>query len=588
MIREILIGFRVVGCTDLHMFGGAQRGCRARKGAALLVVLLIVMAVTVISLGFLSRSDVELACGGNMALRTKTDYLAESGLEHAKGLILNPQDVDSEYWTGAVRQQLVAGSADYYDVQVLKLAECNYQITCDAYHESNAEQIGFSSLLAELRLDPSIAFWTENNATIWPRVTIAGDVFCSGVLTNNGAVNGDAFVAALNGTVQGRQKAVGDMSLQWPQTTLADFTSRYSVQPIAADLSDVTFGPYSPVRVCYRGLGDVVLAGNVQVNGMLAVDGSLTVREGGNVVRAAKNLPALLVTGNLIIENGSALDIRGLVLVEGQVQISAGVADVNVTGALFTKGGLLETTADSSGNDNIGLIYNSPTWRPAGGQVDGALEFDGADDYVRTQDDSSSLQLTGDYTLAVWVKANATQQDWAGIFSKRSPDGSANHWGLRFDDASPKKLLVCHPASYWYTGITLSDIAGAWHHLRVVRKGQLMTAYLDGSQVRSNTWNENPGGGDGHLDIAADRTDSSARFYRGLIDDLCVYDCAPDANQVYPQVDPIGHWKLDEQTGGSISIVAAPAKAAIVVWPAGDAENWTPAVGAFFRSIKRN
>jgi hypothetical protein len=578
----------VVGCADLPVFGGAERACRARQGAALLVVLLIVMAVTVVSLGFVSRSDVELACGSNMALRTKNDYLAESGLEHAKGLILNPQDLDSEYWTGAVSQQLVDGSADYYDVQVLKLAECNYQITCDAYHQSNGEQIGLSSLQAELRLDPSIAFWTENDATICPRVTIAGDVYCSSVLTNNGAVNGDAFVGALNGTVQGRQKALADISLQWPQATLADFTSHYSVQPIAADLSDATFGPYSPVRVCYRGLGDVVLAGNVQVNGMLAVDGSLTVRESGNVVRAAKNLPALLVRGNLIIENGCALDIRGLALVEGQVQISAGVADVNVTGALFTKGGVVETTADSSGNDNIGLIYNSPTWRPSGGQVAGALEFDGVDDYLCTPDDSSRLQLSGDYTLAVWVKPDPTQQDWAAVFSKRSPDGSAGHWAIRFDDAGPKNLVVRHTTSSWNTGITLGDIAGAWHHLRVVREGEVMTAYLDGAQVRSDTWNESPGSGDGHLDIGADRTDSSAYSYSGLIDDLCVYDCAPDVNQVYPQVDPIGHWKLDEQTGGAITIVAAPAKAAIVLWPAGGAENWTPAGGAFFRSIKRN
>ena len=56
------------------------------KGAALLVVLFIVMAITVLSLGFLSASDMELACGQNMILRTQMDYLAESGLEHARGL----------------------------------------------------------------------------------------------------------------------------------------------------------------------------------------------------------------------------------------------------------------------------------------------------------------------------------------------------------------------------------------------------------------------------------------------------------------------------------------------------------------------
>jgi hypothetical protein len=130
-----------------------------RQGAALLVVLFIVMVITIVSLGFLSRSDVELACGQNMILRTQMDYLVESGLEHARGLIINPQDVGSEYFTGATAQQLVAGSDDYYDVNVVKLSECNYQITCDAYREKMGEKVGRSSLRAELRLDPCIAYW---------------------------------------------------------------------------------------------------------------------------------------------------------------------------------------------------------------------------------------------------------------------------------------------------------------------------------------------------------------------------------------------------------------------------------------------
>jgi len=127
-----------------------------RSGMALLVVLIIVMAITILSLGFLSRSDVELACGENMILRTQMDYLAESGLEHARGLILNPQDVSSEYWTGSDGLQLVSGN-DYYDVNVVKLGECNYQLTCDAYRMKNGERFGSSRLTGELRLDPCIA-----------------------------------------------------------------------------------------------------------------------------------------------------------------------------------------------------------------------------------------------------------------------------------------------------------------------------------------------------------------------------------------------------------------------------------------------
>jgi hypothetical protein len=57
---------------------------------ALLLVLLIIMAITILSLGFLSRCDTELACGRNMLLRTQMDQLADSAWA-CQGLILHPR-----------------------------------------------------------------------------------------------------------------------------------------------------------------------------------------------------------------------------------------------------------------------------------------------------------------------------------------------------------------------------------------------------------------------------------------------------------------------------------------------------------------
>ncbi len=123
----------------------AESNKKVRPGVALLVVLFIVMAITILSLGFVSRSDVELACGQNMLLRTNMDYLAESGLEHARGLILNPQDVSSEYFTDATAQQLVGGGRDYYDLHVVRddsdpMNHCNYIIDCNSYRLESGEK----------------------------------------------------------------------------------------------------------------------------------------------------------------------------------------------------------------------------------------------------------------------------------------------------------------------------------------------------------------------------------------------------------------------------------------------------------------
>jgi hypothetical protein len=314
-----------------------------RKGAALLVVLFIVMAITILSLGFLSRSDVELACGKNMILRTQMDYLAESGLEHARGLILNPQDVDSEYWAGDTMQQLVTGSDDYYDVNVVKLGECNYRITCNAYREKIGEKTGSSSLEAELRLDPCIALWTGRDTTVFGAAIINGDVYCNGTLTNNGVINGDVFANGLGGSesITGQQKTAGDLSLAWPRVTVEDFTSNYPVQIIDANsLSGETFGPYNPVRICYHN-GDLELTGGVQIEGMLVVDANLTISGNGNIITAGKNLPAILVSGDLIIEDGGTLDVYGLAVVKKQMQISAGTTGVSMIGGLFAENGIV-------------------------------------------------------------------------------------------------------------------------------------------------------------------------------------------------------------------------------------------------------
>ena len=555
----------------------------------MLIVLFVVMAITVLSLGFISRSDVELACGKNMILRTQMDHLAESGLEHAKGLILSPQDVDTEYWQGDVRQQLVAGGNDYYDVNVVKLAECNYKITCTAYKEKGGERVGRSGLIAQLRLDPCIAFWTGADTTVWQRITVNGDVCCNGVLTNDGVINGDVFANVLNGSIAGRQKGLVDLSLEWPGVTVGDFTSRYSVQPIGSSLSGVTYGPYNPVRVCYYNAGDVELAGNVQINGMLVVEGNLIIRGGGNVITAAKNLPALLATGDLTIESGGVLNIDGLAIVGGQVRVSGGAGDVSIVGGLFTGDGIAETATDSSGNNNVGVLYNGPSWQPFGGQVDGALEFDGIDDYVTIAESSDFKFGTGDFSMGAWVKTSATTKSYIidnyhGTVGEVGCQMVMNADGTVYFEVHGGTLLQITST------VTIND--GAWHHVfGSADRDSSMNLYIDGASAATGGTNSDKIDNSNPVLIGVNtwRSDPLGNFFGGIIDDVRIYNRALDANDIYPipsEVGLVGHWKLDG-SGCNITITAAPLKTAIVVWPGGVAEKWGSAAGAFFKSITR-
>ena len=374
----------------------AKNNKKARSGVALLVVLFIVMAITILSLGFVSRSDVELACGQNMILRTEMDYLAESGLEHARGLILNPQDVSTEFWMGDTNLQLTSGS-DFYEVSVDRDANdfCNYIIDCNSYRLQGTDTIGRSSVRATLRLDPCIAFWTGSSTTLSPQITINGDVYCTGDLTNNGIIGGDVFATGTitGANIEGQKQVVTEAPVVWPNLISTDFGPTYYIGSTvySAEIADAnhpvgTFNPTgaNPAGIRYSN-SDVNIPGNVNINGTLVVNGTLRISGLNNVITAEKNFPALVVTGEVIMEDGGSLVIRGLAQIGQGVSIDAGAASANidVIGGLFIALNGITSNLISVNITAAPLIASIETWpvintarrwRPAAGAFYRSIE----------------------------------------------------------------------------------------------------------------------------------------------------------------------------------------------------------------------
>jgi len=59
-----------------------------------------------------------------------------------------------------------------------------------------------------------------------------------------------------------------------------------------------------------------------------------------------------------------------------------------------------DTAYDSAGSNN-GTLMNGPVWTT--GKINGALEFDGEDDYVDIAD-SDVFTLNEAYTLSAWIR----------------------------------------------------------------------------------------------------------------------------------------------------------------------------------------
>ena len=345
----------------------------SRSGIALLIVLFIVMAIAITALGFVARSDTEMLCGQNMVMRRQMDYLAESGLEHARGLLLNPQDVGTPYWTGESQCRLELGSHGYYDVTVRNSTDpndhCTYIIDCNSYYTDGLETALWTRLQAQLRLDPCIAYWVGSDTTVSSNVTITGDVYCGGALTNTGHIYGDAFAvsAIMGGDITGKKNEsfAPANPVASPNLTIADLGAVDVPIDANSTLSSVNY-----TGVCYS-IGDVNIAGNVTINGTLVVVGNLTVSGSGNTITAPKNLPALLVGGQIKMEGSGSLTIRGLAQIGGPITVGTNptTPSLDVTGALFVQTGGVSSNAivvNVIAAPELASIA-APRWGPAAG-----------------------------------------------------------------------------------------------------------------------------------------------------------------------------------------------------------------------------
>jgi hypothetical protein len=566
------------------------------RGGALLAVLFIVMAVTVISLGILARSDAELASGQNMALRVAMDQLAASGLEHARGLALNPQGTASEYWTGQTRLQLDEDSDDYYDVTMDRgESGCDYIIRCKAYRKRGQDEVGCSRLSATLRLDPAIALWTGAATTLTSGLTIHGDVYCGGALVNKGAGYGDAFAAdAITGAFLGQtSSSVTDKLIQWPfgeatATSIVDsYQAYYSWQSLASETCSSDLGVAGTTGLFCRE-GDLVLDGGITVHGMLLVNGNLTVGGSGVALKAAKDMPALYVTGDLKIDAVDGLTIEGLAVVDGDLRMNAGASGVRVIGGLFSKGGIVETVGSALASD-YARVYGTPQWDPAGGSIGGALRFDGVDDYIDVQNESP-FDMTGAITVAAWIKVAAFDREYQAIVTKGDSAWRLQRWSNTNRIEFACTGLTHNPPHGSLAGnVNVND--GQWRHVAGVYDGTRIYLYVDGNLDVSEATSGFIAPNDQPVMIGRNAQVAN-RLWNGWIDDVRIYNRGLSETEVRSIMSGgstsglASHWRLDGP-GADVTVSADPAKAAIVVGPDGNRKYWSPAGGAFFKTIER-
>ena len=134
------------------------------------------------------------------------------------------------------------------------------------------------------------------------------------------------------------------------------------------------------------------------------------------------------------------------------------------------------TAADSSGTGNTGTLINGPAWT-TGKVGNGALSFDGADDYVNIPS-SAIYDFAGDFTVSAWVNIPVGgAQGFAGIVG-RANGPLSRLWVLEpiltnRADFQLSTTVVQHNA------INNNFVQGQWQLVTGVLNGTTATMYVN-------------------------------------------------------------------------------------------------------------
>jgi lipopolysaccharide export system protein LptA len=207
------------------------------------------------------------------------------------------------------------------------------------------------------------------------------------------------------------------------------------------------------------------------------------------------------------------------------------------------------TTADSSGNGNVGTVSNA-AWTT--GKYGNALKFTGANNSFVTIKDASSIDLTKGLTLEAWVNpstlAHSASSDWVAAVSKDNTASTANDisyalYAADGTNAPPALHLLLGGSDVGVEGTSVLSL-NTWTFLSGTYDGSTMRLYVNGTQVASKSRSGTITTTTDPLHIGGDW---DSEMFTGVIDNVRIYNTALTQAQI----------QTDENTGIS-SLTLSP------------------------------
>lgn len=214
-------------------------------------------------------------------------------------------------------------------------------------------------------------------------------------------------------------------------------------------------------------------------------------------------------------------------------------------------------TADTTPYDNHGTIYGATSTTGPHEETDGAISFDGVDDWIEVTDNDSFDFGTNNFSLGAWINGTDTTGFNNILYHHYSPGYSLL---TNKTDGVPRFWL----GNTVING-TINLIDGNWHHVFVVRNNADVTIYVDGNEDNSSsTFSGLNGTSSEPICIGRYCGESINYPLNGSISDVRIYNralTADEITQLYneggkttvtqkPSLETglVGHWELDGES----------------------------------------
>ena len=247
------------------------------------------------------------------------------------------------------------------------------------------------------------------------------------------------------------------------------------------------------------------------------------------------------------------------------------VADRHTVGLWHFNEGSGNVARDASGNGNNGTLQNVEEEDWVDGKYGKALEFDGQDDYVSIDYDSS-LQ-PNNLTISFWLYPKSVNELQFLIYHRTS---QATTWGAYGVELRNNGLIGFrtegHSSQVDFSKNTV--LINRWTHVTVTYDGAIKRIYLNGIFDNIASYPSGLYYGGSYQTLIGQRSDGYGKFL-GIIDEVRISNISrtPDeirqayqagiairggqaqlSSEVYnPGVDPscVGYWSFDEGSGNT-------------------------------------